>query len=62
MTECRLCAPALPARTASHDRILRAIESVIADERVRTPDLGGKATTEDMTRAVTTALTQGQPV
>ena len=43
----------------AHDRILRAIEAVIADERVRTPDLGGKATTEEMTRAVTTALTQG---
>jgi tartrate dehydrogenase/decarboxylase/D-malate dehydrogenase len=43
----------------AHDRILRAIEAVIADERVRTPDLGGKATTEDMTRAVTAALTQG---
>ena len=48
----------------AHDRILRAIEAVIADERVRTPDLGGTATTEEMTRAVTTALTQGakQPV
>jgi tartrate dehydrogenase/decarboxylase/D-malate dehydrogenase len=43
----------------SHDRILRAIEAVIADERVRTPDLGGKATTEEMTRAVTSGLTQG---
>src|SRR5688572_2623680 len=48
-------------RTA-HDRILRAIEAVIADERVRTPDLGGKATTEDMTRAVTAGLTAKQPV
>src|SRR6188474_803609 len=43
----------------SYDRILRAIEAVIADERVRTPDLGGSATTQDMTRAVTAALTQG---
>jgi tartrate dehydrogenase/decarboxylase/D-malate dehydrogenase len=41
---------------AAHDRILRAIESVIADERVRTPDLGGKATTADMTKAVTAAM------
>jgi tartrate dehydrogenase/decarboxylase / D-malate dehydrogenase len=41
---------------AAHDRILRAIESVIADEKVRTPDLGGKATTAEMTRAVTAAL------
>jgi tartrate dehydrogenase/decarboxylase/D-malate dehydrogenase len=41
---------------AAHDRILRALESVIADETVRTPDLGGKATTADMTRAVSSAL------
>ena len=44
----------------AHDRILRAIEAVIADERVRTPDLGGKATTEEMTRAVMSGLTQGE--
>jgi tartrate dehydrogenase/decarboxylase/D-malate dehydrogenase len=43
----------------AHDRILRAIEAVIADERVRTPDLGGRATTAEMTRAVMGALTQG---
>ena len=43
---------------AAHDRILQAIESVLSDERVKTPDLGGKATTADMTKAVTTALTQ----
>ncbi|HZJ33410.1 MAG TPA: tartrate dehydrogenase [Vicinamibacterales bacterium] len=42
----------------AYKRILRAIEAVISDDRVRTPDLGGKATTEDMTRAVTSALTQ----
>jgi tartrate dehydrogenase/decarboxylase/D-malate dehydrogenase len=41
---------------AAHDRILRAIEQVIGDERVKTPDLGGRATTADMTRAVTSAL------
>jgi tartrate dehydrogenase/decarboxylase/D-malate dehydrogenase len=41
---------------SAHDRILRAIEAVIADERVRTPDLGGKATTAQMTAAVTAAL------
>jgi tartrate dehydrogenase/decarboxylase/D-malate dehydrogenase len=40
----------------AHDRILRAIESVIADDRVRTPDLGGRATTEEMTRAVMSGL------
>ena len=45
----------LGERTA-HDRILAAIERVIGDERVRTPDLGGKATTADMTKAVTAAL------
>jgi tartrate dehydrogenase/decarboxylase/D-malate dehydrogenase len=45
----------------AHDRILHAVESVVADERVRTPDLGGKAGTADMTKAVTTAL-QGAAV
>jgi tartrate dehydrogenase/decarboxylase/D-malate dehydrogenase len=42
----------------AHDRILQAIEKVLADERVKTPDLGGTATTADMTNAVTAALTQ----
>jgi tartrate dehydrogenase/decarboxylase/D-malate dehydrogenase len=42
---------------AAHDRILRAIERVIGDERVKTPDLGGKATTAEMARAVASALT-----
>jgi len=41
---------------AAHDRTLRAIESVLADEKVKTPDLGGRATTADMTRAVTAAM------
>ena len=41
---------------AAHDAILRAIERVIGDERVKTPDLGGRATTAEMTRAVTAAL------
>jgi tartrate dehydrogenase/decarboxylase/D-malate dehydrogenase len=41
---------------AAHDRILRAIEQVIGDERVKTPDLGGRATTAEMTAAVTSAL------
>src|SRR5678815_3262292 len=40
----------------SHDSILRAIERVIGDERVKTPDLGGKATTRDMTKAVMDAM------
>jgi tartrate dehydrogenase/decarboxylase/D-malate dehydrogenase len=43
---------------SAHDRILQAIESVLAGERVKTPDLGGKATTADMTSAVTAALMQ----
>jgi tartrate dehydrogenase/decarboxylase/D-malate dehydrogenase len=43
---------------SAHDRILRAIEAVIADERVRTPDLGGKATTADMTKAVAAAMNE----
>ena len=41
---------------AAHDRILQAIESVLSDERVKTPDLGGRATTAEMTAAVTSAL------
>ena len=45
----------LGERTA-HDNILRAIEQVIGDERVKTPDLGGSATTAEMTKAVTSAL------
>jgi len=42
---------------AAHDSILKAIERVIGDERVKTPDLGGPATTADMTKAVAAALT-----
>jgi len=41
---------------ASHDRILASIESVLSDERVKTPDLGGRATTAEMTKAVTAAV------
>ena len=33
-----------------------ALERVLAEGRVRTPDLGGAATTADMTRAVIDAL------
>ena len=40
----------------AHDRILRAIESVLSDERVKTPDLGGRATTADMTNAVVAVM------
>jgi tartrate dehydrogenase/decarboxylase / D-malate dehydrogenase len=42
-------------------RIITAIEGVLSDERVKTPDLGGKATTADVTRAITSALATGQP-
>jgi tartrate dehydrogenase/decarboxylase/D-malate dehydrogenase len=42
---------------AAHDSILRSIEQVIGDERVKTPDLGGKATTREMAKAVMSALT-----
>ena len=40
----------------AHDSILRAIERVIGDERVKTPDLGGKASTADMAKAVVDAF------
>ncbi|MGE0593781.1 MAG: tartrate dehydrogenase [Vicinamibacterales bacterium] len=40
----------------AHDAILAAIEKVISAEAVRTPDLGGSATTSDMTRAVVAGL------
>ena len=41
---------------AAHDRILSAIERVLADERVKTPDLGGQATTKEMGDAIARAL------
>src|SRR3954469_9178915 len=46
---------------ASHDRILKSIESVLADGNVKTPDLGGRATTADMSKAITAAMNAGQP-
>jgi tartrate dehydrogenase/decarboxylase/D-malate dehydrogenase len=36
-----------------HDRLIAAIERVVATGKVRTPDLGGKATTEEMAAAIT---------
>ena len=36
-----------------HDRILGAVERVVESGRVRTPDLGGTATTKQMTEAIT---------
>ena len=41
---------------AAHDRILFAIETVLADEKVKTPDLGGRATTAEMSKAVASAM------
>jgi isocitrate dehydrogenase (NAD+) len=38
------------------DRIRRAIDRVIRDDGLRTPDLGGKAKTKDFTRAVVKRL------
>jgi tartrate dehydrogenase/decarboxylase/D-malate dehydrogenase len=35
-----------------HDRIVSAIERVVASSSVRTPDLGGRATTKEMTNAI----------
>jgi tartrate dehydrogenase/decarboxylase/D-malate dehydrogenase len=46
---------------AAAARLMRAIERVTADKSLHTPDLGGKATTADMTRAITAALGAGQP-
>jgi tartrate dehydrogenase/decarboxylase/D-malate dehydrogenase len=37
-------------------RVIKAIEKVTLEGRVRTPDLGGSATTADMTRALVDAL------
>jgi tartrate dehydrogenase/decarboxylase/D-malate dehydrogenase len=38
------------------DRLMRAIERVTADKRFHTPDLGGKATTAEVTAAVIDAI------
>ena len=43
--------------TTAHDRIVAAIERVLADSSgPRTPDLGGKASTREVTRAVVQAF------
>jgi tartrate dehydrogenase/decarboxylase/D-malate dehydrogenase len=41
---------------AAAARLMRAVERVTADRALHTPDLGGKATTRDVTRAVCAAL------
>jgi tartrate dehydrogenase/decarboxylase/D-malate dehydrogenase len=42
--------------TSAHDRIVRAIERVVGDGGPRTPDLGGTATTFEVTRAIVEAM------
>ena len=39
-----------------HDRVVSAIERVVASNSVRTPDLGGKATTKEMTNAIVSEI------
>jgi tartrate dehydrogenase/decarboxylase/D-malate dehydrogenase len=41
---------------AGAGRLMRAIERVTADPSLHTPDLGGKATTAHVTKAVCDAL------
>jgi len=40
----------------AYERILAAIEKVLASGSVKTPDLGGKGTTVEMTAAITAAM------
>lgn len=40
----------------AHDRIMRAIHRVLGESDLRTPDLGGTASTADMTMAVVSAI------
>jgi len=42
--------------SAAHDRIVAAITHVLAEGGPRTPDLGGRATTEEVARAIRDAL------
>jgi len=44
---------------AAHDRVLIAIERIFADGRIKTPDLGGRATTTQRSAAIAQALTEG---
>ena len=41
---------------ALHDKVVGAIERVVAIGKVRTPDLGGKATTKEMAEAIRDAM------
>jgi tartrate dehydrogenase/decarboxylase/D-malate dehydrogenase len=42
-----------------HDRIVAALERVLAEGRVRTPDLGGRHGTGEVTDAIVAALGGG---
>jgi tartrate dehydrogenase/decarboxylase/D-malate dehydrogenase len=42
--------------TEGHDLVVRAIERVVAEGRVRTPDIGGTATTREVASALRAAL------
>lgn len=44
--------------TAAAEQVMNAIEEITADPRLHTRDLGGKATTEDVTRAVRDSIMQ----
>ena len=39
-----------------HDKVLGAIERVVAGGTVRTPDLGGTSTTQDVAKAITSEI------
>jgi tartrate dehydrogenase/decarboxylase/D-malate dehydrogenase len=41
---------------AGHDLVVRAIERVLAGGGARTPDLGGRASTDDVTQAIVREL------
>jgi tartrate dehydrogenase/decarboxylase / D-malate dehydrogenase len=43
-------------QAAAAGRLMRAIERVTADPSLHTPDLGGKATTRQVTQAVREAV------
>ena len=43
-------------------QIMRAIESVLSDDKIRTPDLGGRASTQEMAAAIGAALSKDSTV